>query len=67
MPSTYLPFGLSLAGLDNDPQCLAGIRQQLANIALPVAHVEPVTALVREQEQVLARGVHGRQGALRGV
>lgn len=59
MPSTHLAFGSNLAILENDQEWLADIRQELANMALTVAHVEPVTALVREQQPALAQGVHG--------
>lgn len=61
MPTTYLAFGPSLAILDNDPQWLDDIRQELASIALAVARFEPVTVLVREHEQTLARAYMGEQ------
>lgn len=58
-PPPTSPLGPSRAIRENDTQRLADIRQELTSITLTVARFEPVTILVREYEQALAREYMG--------
>jgi agmatine/peptidylarginine deiminase len=58
-PPPTSPFGPSRAIRENDTQRLADIRQEITSITLTVARFEPVTILVRESEQALAREFMG--------